>query len=191
MIDLALRMGRVMMPTSPLQGALVRGAFHLLGIMPAARDYFAQMKYKPKPRFRSGLIVDDAQPSRTTIVGSLIPQPIIETSDGHTSLMDDLLPDQPVVLIYAEKPEDKLSAQDNQTLADIGVATFGLTPEWTKAQSSHIPAGRDVNRLLATPTYRRYLDHFILLRRDRYIATATPCENLDELVSSIKSSNLC
>jgi 3-(3-hydroxy-phenyl)propionate hydroxylase len=186
MIDLALRMGRIMMPTSPFQGALVRGGFHMLGLVPAARDYFAQMKYKPKPRFQAGLIVEDGKSASRTIVGSLMPQPTIEKPDGVAVLLDELLPDRPVVLVYADKPEQMLSETEVQMLSNIGVGVFGLTPEWTKAQHSYFATGRDANRLLASPIYLGYLNHFILLRRDRYVAATSTGNNFQAVRTAIK-----
>ena len=89
MIDLALRMGKIMMPTSKLNGALVRQAFKTLSIYPPARDYIVQMRYKPKPRFRKGLVWSDL--CKPSIVGQMFPQPIIETVSRERTLLDDLL----------------------------------------------------------------------------------------------------
>lgn len=181
MIELALRMGKVMMPTSQLNGRMVRAAFHILGLIPAARDYFAHMKYKPKPRFKAGLIVNDGVHAKKTIVGSLIPQPLVEISNGQIQLLDTLLLDKPTLLIFAERPENLLSKEIASTLIAQGIGIFGLTPEWTKAYISHIPTGRDVNGHFSEQLYLRYLNHFILLRRDRYVAGTMSADRLDDL----------
>ena len=44
MINLALRMGRVMSPKTWAHGVVTQSAFRLLNMWPAARDYIAQMK---------------------------------------------------------------------------------------------------------------------------------------------------
>lgn len=93
MIDLALRMGRIMAPRNRAIGALTQGAFRLLGLWPRARDYFAQMKYKPKPRFEQGFVIPDGRGARATMVGRLLPQPIIQTATGDYKLLDHVLGD--------------------------------------------------------------------------------------------------
>ena len=50
MIQLALRMGRIMAPATRLSGWLVQMGFRLLVAWPRVRDYFGQIKYKPQPR---------------------------------------------------------------------------------------------------------------------------------------------
>lgn len=93
MINLALRMGRIMGPPSRLAGTFVQTGFRLLGLWPAARDYFGQMKYKPKPRFRGGFILPDGQPTGATAVGRMLPQPRVSLADGQSVLLDELLGD--------------------------------------------------------------------------------------------------
>src|SRR5665213_2151840 len=56
MIMLSLRMGKVMMPRSRASAFALQAAFRLLGLIPPARAYFAEMKYKPKPRFDEGFL---------------------------------------------------------------------------------------------------------------------------------------
>jgi 3-(3-hydroxy-phenyl)propionate hydroxylase len=118
--------------------------------------------------------------------GSLLPQPIVEKPDGKAVLLDELLPDRPVVLVYADKPEEILSETEVQMLSDIGVGVFGLTPEWTKAQHSYFATGRDASRLLTSSTYLGYLNHFILLRRDRYVAATSPGNNFQAVRAAVR-----
>jgi 3-(3-hydroxy-phenyl)propionate hydroxylase len=89
MIDLALRMGRIMGPPSAAAGWLTQTAFRIAGIWPALRSYFAEMKYKPKPRLTRGLFIAGKHP----LVGRLLPQPRIRGRDGSEMLLDDVLPE--------------------------------------------------------------------------------------------------
>ena len=61
MIEMALRMGRVMAPRSQAEAFLVQNGFRLLGLYPPARDYFAQMRFKPSPRFANGFLLPDGR----------------------------------------------------------------------------------------------------------------------------------
>lgn len=91
MIRLALRMGTIFGPPSALHGLAIRAAFRVLGIWPAARSYFAEMKYKPAPRFDHGFFLESQLSSRG-IVGRMLPQPVLPAHYGAQQL-DTLLGD--------------------------------------------------------------------------------------------------
>ena len=90
MIRLALRMGRIMGPSSRWAGWVTQTGFRLMGVWSPLRDYFAQMKYKPAPRFEAGLVIPDGRSRRSTPVGRLLPQPTVETIGG-AKLLDEVL----------------------------------------------------------------------------------------------------
>ena len=93
MIQLALRMGRIMGPRNRMVGLATRTAFTALGLWPVARDYMAQMKYKPKPRFATGFLLPDGRKARDTLVGRLLPQPLVERDGSDPILLDHVLGD--------------------------------------------------------------------------------------------------
>ncbi|WP_432443425.1 bifunctional 3-(3-hydroxy-phenyl)propionate/3-hydroxycinnamic acid hydroxylase [Rhizobium aethiopicum] len=185
MINLALRMGQVMMPENSVKAALTRAAFGALGLYPPARDYFAQMRYKPKPRFRQGLLFPDGKPESQTMVGRLIPQPVVEGTDRVRSLLDGLLPDQPAVVVFDEFPDRVVPAAALSKLAGAGAVVVGLTPEWMNPVDGAFPVYREVSRLFSTPQLENYLGHAFLLRRDRYIASIVPVAALESLLPAI------
>jgi 3-(3-hydroxy-phenyl)propionate hydroxylase len=87
LIQMAVRMGHVMMPRSPLKGFATRALFRALSLYPPARDYVMQMKYKPKPHYGGGWVVGEAGPG---LRGRMFPQPTVE-KDGAPVLLDELL----------------------------------------------------------------------------------------------------
>ncbi len=186
MIALALRMGKVMMPTSHWQAFLIRTGFRILGLYPPARDYVAQMKYKPKPRFRTGLFWSDGRKDRQTLVGRLLPQPVVETPKRARQLLDAVLPDKPVVLVFDEFPDRALSVMDRAALEMAGAAIIGLTPEWMNPVAGDFPVVRDVSRLFSTEPHRSYLGSALLLRRDHYVAAVVPISEAGDLVERIR-----
>jgi 3-(3-hydroxy-phenyl)propionate hydroxylase len=178
MIELALRMGKVMMPTSVLRGALIRAGFRLLGLYGPARDYVAQMKYKPKPKFIAGLIRPaDGQPGSSAI-GRMIPQPLVTTLDRQQLLLDTCLPDRPVILIFDEMPDQRISDDMMERFSALGCAVIGLTPEWMNPVSAPFPILRDHSRFFSQAPFRDCLGKALLVRRDRYIAAIEPLESL-------------
>jgi 3-(3-hydroxy-phenyl)propionate hydroxylase len=84
MIDLALRMGKIMGPSSRMRGWLTQNALRMAGLWPPLRSYFGEMKYKPRPYFKAGFLV----PSDNPLVGRLLPQPHVVGS-SRNSLLDD------------------------------------------------------------------------------------------------------
>nr|WP_244456597.1 bifunctional 3-(3-hydroxy-phenyl)propionate/3-hydroxycinnamic acid hydroxylase [Agrobacterium pusense] len=187
MIELALRMGQVMMPSTSFKALLTRIAFRVLSLYPQARDYFAQMRYKPKPRFRRGLFWPDNRSEKTTIVGRLIPQPLVDDTRRNRMLLDRALPDRPVVLVFDEFPDTGLPPHALATLEEAGASVIGLTPEWMNPIYGAFPVYRDVSRLFSAPQMRAYLGHALLLRRDRYVAAAMPVHSADELAAYIEA----
>lgn len=93
MIEIAIRVGHVMMPRNRVQAFALQSFFRVLGLYPAARDYFAEMKYKPKPRFHYGFLLDpEATTPNRSFVGKLFPQALVMTAGGY-QLLDDVLGD--------------------------------------------------------------------------------------------------
>lgn len=185
MIELALRMGRIMMPENAVKALLTRVAFRALGLYPPARDYFAQMRYKPKPRFRQGLLWPDGLSEKETMVGRLIPQPLVDDTQRNRVLLDRVLPDRPVVLVFDELPDRVLPPDTARALETAGAAIVGLTPEWVNPVDGIFPVYRDAGRLFSGPQMRAYLGHALLLRRDHYVASAVPVAKSGELVEQI------
>jgi 3-(3-hydroxy-phenyl)propionate hydroxylase len=88
LIQMAVRMGHVMMPRSKLNAFLIQMAFRVLALYRPARDYVMQMKYKPQPHFEEGFVAGDAGLS---LRGRMFPQPLVERRDGSRVLLDSVL----------------------------------------------------------------------------------------------------
>ena len=182
LIRLALRMGRVMMPASSLQGIGTRALFRLLALYPAARDYVMQMKYKPKPRFEAGFIWHDERPRKTSVVGQMLPQPVVEAIDRSTYLLDDVLGDRPILLILSKQPDIALPHDLQCRFETLGIAVLGVTPHSINPVATTFPVFRDKSRGLSNPPYAAYVGYGLLIRRDRYIAAARPVAQLEGLL---------
>ncbi|MBL4892003.1 MAG: bifunctional 3-(3-hydroxy-phenyl)propionate/3-hydroxycinnamic acid hydroxylase [Rhizobiaceae bacterium] len=181
MIELALTMGRVMMPTSPLQGALVRTGFRILSLYPPIRDYFAQMRYKPKPRFLEGLQTLDGRSAKTTMVGRLFPQPEVEDVKRRRFLLDTIIGNQPALLIFSETPDQFIDKKTLTSYAAKHIPVIGITPEWMNPVAASFPIVRDVSRFLSAKGFASYREHAFLLRPDHYVAATAPLGRLSEL----------
>lgn len=195
LVQLAINMGRVMMPTSPLQARLVQSAFRLAAILPAVQAYFAQMKHKPKPHYKTGFLV----PSMAPLVGRMLPQPVVEQIDRRRVPLDDLLGAGFALIAFG--PEAERTLEQTRGL-DFGVTPprVAILPSWQnpEAGSAVAPATagtgepnetvvRDVTDLLATvlPDHGTTL---LLVRPDRYVAASSAtAASFDVFAESVRA----
>lgn len=182
MIMLALRMGKVMMPSSPAQAFLTRLAFRALGIYPPARDYVTQMRYKPKPRFAQGMLWPDGRPDAETQIGSLFPQPVIENEIHQRRRLDDALGLGPSLIVFSEQPDEVVGSAIVDECRRLGLTLIGLTPEYMNPAAAAFPIFRDVSRLMSGKSFRTYREHAFLLRPDRYVAATASVAGIAALL---------
>ncbi|MBA2284478.1 MAG: bifunctional 3-(3-hydroxy-phenyl)propionate/3-hydroxycinnamic acid hydroxylase [Ktedonobacteraceae bacterium] len=176
MIQLSLQMGMVMAPPNYWWAWAIQNAFRVLGIFPAAQDYIAQMKYKPGPRFLSGFIIPDAK--HHSLVGSLFPQPYVETKEQRNMLLDEVLENGFSLLARTSQP-DRVFAQMTQPVWDrLQVRRVAVLPQnapW--CLSPGITVVREIDHTLAA-ALAGYPDHLILLRPDHYVAACIPAADI-------------
>jgi 3-(3-hydroxy-phenyl)propionate hydroxylase len=171
MTQLAIRMGRVMMPRGRLQALAMQTFFRLLALYPAARSYFAEMKYKPKPRFHRGFLLAD-DPNAGSLVGKLFPQALVMTQNGF-ALLDDLLGAGFALLAPPGTPPQLLaqvSFVDNKpAIRRVAV----LDKEDASPVEPPVVAARDLRGDLAQLLQAQPAGLY-LLRPDRYVAAFFP-----------------
>ena len=174
MIRLALQMGTVMAPRHFWSVWAIQNTFRLLGLFPSAQAYVAQMKYKPKPRFMSGFLFFDGQRKSQTIVGSLFPQPSVETREGEKVLLDDILGNGFALLALTARPDLAFASTGQPLWSHLDVRRVAVLPlevPWCGSSGSTVVRERDhaLSVLRA-----KYTEHLILLRPDHYVAACIP-----------------
>jgi 3-(3-hydroxy-phenyl)propionate hydroxylase len=185
LIQFAINIGRVMMPTSRLQGTFVQSAFRAAGLVPPLHAYFAQMKYKPKPFYRDGFLVPG---DALGLVGRMFPQPTLEMQDRTVVPLDDLAGNGFALLAVgadaqrtsAMAKRADLGLQDVRRLA-ILPTRFNFDPA---GGAPEIPAGRDVDDILAAAMPAAG-DILVMVRPDRYVAAAAAVSNEAEVASFV------
>jgi 3-(3-hydroxy-phenyl)propionate hydroxylase len=155
MIEFALNIGRVLAPPNALAAWAIENMFRVLSLVPKARDYIAQMKFKPPPRFSEGFLVPDGEGARRTLVGRLFPQPRI----GDV-LLDDLLGPGFALVVRSRRACEVMTRLTGQPWSKFNARCIEMPPDAAGARLA------------------RFNDHVFLLRPDRYVAA---CVRVDEL----------
>jgi 3-(3-hydroxy-phenyl)propionate hydroxylase len=173
LIRLALNLGEVMAPRTRLHALAISSFFTLAGYIPPLRDYFLQMRFKPKPRYSTGLLSSNAH-STTDLRGTMLPQPRVMIGDGSEHRIDDLIGDGFGLIAYGT---DMITA--------MGRLAHPLWKHLPIRRVVILPAGSTIPALPATETdlvicidheqdAARIFDHIdnraILMRPDRYVA---------------------
>ena len=170
MIQLALRMGRIMAPSNWLSGWLVQAGLRLLGIWPRVRDYFGQMKYKPQPRFEHGFLLPGRGQGRRGLVGRLLGQPTVTRSTGEQVLLDEVLGAEFCLLGQAaDLPEFARFASDptwrRRGVRLVAVGGAGASPRVVEGIEVVVEETGEFVKSLAA-----YRGKALLLRPDHYVA---------------------
>lgn len=195
LIMMAVRMGQVMNPATRLRENLLVNAIRMANLVPAVRDYFMQMKFKPKPRFEAGFLVPNGEAPKTNLVGRMLPQPRVVTVDpqspagsGDTEeLLDEVTGPGFALLAYGSDAATALMAVEHPVWRRLDVRRVALLPPDAKLPSP-IPPGIAVARDRAGRFAKMFpagQTRLLLLRPDRYVAAAFAPEQADQAVAAL------
>ena len=195
LIEMAMRIGRFMMPTGAVQAFLMQNLMRLLSIFPPARDYVMQMKFKPRPRYGAGFVVPDGASEADSLSGRLFLQPQVESPGGRRMPLDDALGRGFRLLVFGRLPGDPLPGV--LLPPALGAERFFIVPQYYNFPYP-LPAGsertmlRDCAGVIET-VLRPFAPCAVLLRPDRYVAAVIPlshpepaCRSLAGLVDATR-----
>lgn len=156
MIDLSVTAGRIFSPRNPVVVAARDFATWALNLVPPAKRYFTEMRFKPMPKYETGLVVTEAEvntepgfvqllgqlarktPLRCVMpkkragkhspVGKLFIQPKVRTRDGEVKLLDDVLGNGFALVCWGVDPSFWLNAHSRNILAALGGRIVTVKP---------------------------------------------------------------
>ncbi len=182
LIQLAVSMGRIMMPKSAIEAWGIQAAFRLTRFVPSVQTYFSQMKYKPKPFYQRGFL-DDSQ--KTSLTGRMLPQPLVELAEGGMIRLDESLGYGCTLLAFGPEAQHRLEEAAGLDFGLDDLSLLAVLPGTINPDTrSAIRAVRETNGLLASIVTENRTA-IILVRPDRYIAAAT-FGSVADMASAVK-----
>ncbi|MGI9416041.1 MAG: bifunctional 3-(3-hydroxy-phenyl)propionate/3-hydroxycinnamic acid hydroxylase [Hyphomicrobiales bacterium] len=187
LIELALMIGRVMVPTSPVNAWMQQALFRLLSLCPPAHRYVTQMRFKPKPFYKTGFLTPAADAKRAGLVGRMFPQFTVETSEREHALLDHVTGNGFALLAYSSDPVEACETIDRMLDVPHDVSRLFVVPRTV------IPVAREGMAVVrdATGAMGRLLagcpETLVLIRPDRYVAAAVDLGKLAPQAAAIHS----
>ncbi len=186
MIQLSRWVGQVISIRNRV-GATARDLFFRgISLIPKAKSYIVQMRFKPMPLMSRGALTHVGTRSRPTPVGRLFPQPMVRTVDAAATRLDDALGDWFALVAWNNDPRSILDDDAQERAAAAGIRLVSARPagqlDWAVAE-----AGDDVLVVGDLDgSLKRWFDvrgdSVVLLRPDRIVGGACPAFAASELV---------
>jgi 3-(3-hydroxy-phenyl)propionate hydroxylase len=167
MIQLAVVMGDIVMPIDRDRLAFREQLLKALAPFPAVQDYLLHMRFKPRPRFDTGLFLGLGNSAfEGALVGEMIPQPDV-TLNGTTRKLDDLL--GPGFALIAQ---DAAGARALSALSRMEFLGLPLSRVFVPYRGADGPMPAAVTDDPRVKLLRSHRDEVLLVRPDRYAAAS-------------------
>jgi 3-(3-hydroxy-phenyl)propionate hydroxylase len=198
MIDVSVAMGRILSPTNKAIAGTRDKVAAALNLVPAAKKWIAEGRYKPKPRFHVGALVEAVGPAAIgQPVGSMFPQPVVDTRTEQNVLLDDVLGPWFSVLVWGNDPRQVFDAPSLATLQRLGVRLVSVRPStqlhWDAAPTED-PRENEKVTVIGDPTGRlkSWFDThpvgFVIIRPDRYVAAAALAQHASSVTAQLATA---
>jgi 3-(3-hydroxy-phenyl)propionate hydroxylase len=182
-INLALFLGKLVMPRNRLSAFLVHGLVRAARLTTTGRAMFDDLKIKPDNRFDQGLFWRQC-PTQHLIAGSTFPQGWVQTPFSSTpKLSDDVLGDSFALIGFGVDPAPWLETD----LLARWHAAGGSVSQWChRGQSLHLaPAERRIEAIDENVLPQRApIGWVAIVRPDRCVMAEAPVESTNLLIRS-------
>ncbi|WP_457966938.1 bifunctional 3-(3-hydroxy-phenyl)propionate/3-hydroxycinnamic acid hydroxylase [Arthrobacter sp. D1-29] len=186
MTNLSTQVGRVVSMTNRLGAALRDAFFRGISMLPSAKNYIVQMRFKPMPTMSQGALTTIGSQGDPAAVGRLFIQPTVCTLDSVSIKLDDAVGPWFALIAWNNDPCAILDEDARQRLERAGVRLVAARPasqlHWVgPAPDDSVLVMGDVDGSL-----KRWFDSrpesVILLRPDRIVAGASAAHAASEMV---------
>jgi len=163
MVEVSRRLGSVIMPTSRTAAAARDAVFAFLNLFSGFRSFIGRGGVVPPPEIKRSALTGA---ERDAVIGQMIPQPAVSSSQNSTMLDEFLSCHQWLVLGIGMDPVSMLSKRDLAILDALGARFICINAPKTNARTLSL-ASDDPSFIKWT---RRHVVRGLLVRPDRFIA---------------------
>ena len=169
LIWLSKFLGTIIMPTSKVLAMLRDSIFLTLNAIPSIREYLTEARMKPQARYIKGFMHFDSSRESKAFTGMMLPQPEVKTSQGKTTLLDNILGPGFALLRLKHNPEEAFASLNADIWQRLGVRFVSIE-----------------NELDGFSLDQRNL--YILVRPDRFIYGVFREEHANAFASALQKS---
>jgi len=175
MVNFATWIGKLYQPRNRFTEMLRDAFFDLAQAFPPVRDYILQLRFKPMPKYRRGMVLPKNSPAGAhPSVGTMFMQPHVEGRDRKSCRLDDALGLGFAVIGINIDPQAALSAGERAFWTDLGARFVQVN---RSRGGAHLLAGTRGDTLVLDDVegyFRDWLDDnaprdVVILRPDRYV----------------------
>jgi len=190
MVQIASTFGRLYAPGNRIAEFLRDTLFRVVQIFPSARDYIMQMRFKPMPRYTDGLVLHRHPIAKSSPVGRMFMQPLVETADRKRMKLDDAIGPWFAVIGINADPAAFLAAEERAYWSGIGARLVHVR----QARRKPLPAEQVTGSLVLDDLMGGFRDwlqqnpgvRFIFLRPDRYVAAIASEDDVSTVSAGLR-----
>ena len=184
MIQLSRWVGQVVSVRNRVGAALRDVFFKGISLIPSAKTYIVQMRFKPMPTMDRGALTRVGAVSTPTPVGRLFPQPWVATRDVPRQRLDDALGEWFALVAWNNDPRGLLDADAAARAEAAGIRLVSARPAvqlpWEGGASDGLVVG-DLDGSL-----KRWFDarpeSVVLVRPDRIVGGVAAAHRASDMV---------
>lgn len=208
MVDLSMTFGSVIKITNPVAAAARDAAARVLNYLPSVKSYFAEMRFKPMPRYHQGVLADAADfssgraaesirrsliPVKTSQVlvspvGTMFPQPDV-MFDDQVRKFDDVLGTDWAVVVWGNDPAQVLPERSLRLLRRLEARLAAVVPETQRLWSQDSMSPDTMVLGDSTGALKTWFDDrpspVVFLRPDRFVAGASLIQEAPKTLDAI------
>lgn len=186
MIQLSRWVGQVISIRNPIAAGARDLFFRAISLVPKAKLYIVQMRFKPMPTMDAGALTHAGSVSTPTPVGRLFPQPTVATRERASVRWDDAVGTGLVLIAWNNDPRAVLDDDARTRAAAAGIRLVTVRPAVQLGWDDDRAAGDALVVGDLDGTLKRWFDaraeSVVLLRPDRIVGGASPAHAASEMV---------
>ncbi len=192
LINLAIRMGKIMMPKNSFASFFNASFFRLIKINKTLLSYVSQMKYRPKPKINTGFVFFHGKETRyeKKLIGTLFPQPLVQDKTGILYNLDEVLGNKFSLVCYIKNHEIYISLEKHLNNLSKTCKVVVLLDQSCMIFPSRHKIVRDYNNLLEKTDFRVPENSVLLIRPDKLISAIYKKNNLHYLSNLFNNNEI-